>query len=150
MPQRTRRSTCGAPSVRSIVVDAGPLVALFKRRDRDHLRVSRFLRQNPCALVTTWPVLTEAWHLIGAAARLDFMRWSLAGGVAVLEIGDEGAAFMMKLLEKYQDRPMDLADASLVVLAERLGIEEILTTDRADFDVYRLSGDRRFVQVLAS
>lgn len=56
---------------------------------------------------------------------------------------------MLALLEKYRDRPMDLADASLVVLAERLGITEILTVDRADFDVYRLSGNRRFVQVLA-
>ena len=43
-----------------------------------------------------------------------------------------------------------LADASLVVLAERLGVTEILTIDRADFDVYRLSGNRRFVQVLAA
>jgi len=133
--------------VRSIVVDAGPLVALFKRRDRDHLRVARFLQETPCALLTTWPVLTEAWHLIGAPARLKFMRWVIAGGVAVLDIGADGAA-ILSLLEKYRDRPMDLADASLVTLAERTGIEEILTIDRADFDVYRLSGGRRFVQVL--
>ena len=96
MSRRTRKSTSSVPFVQSIVVDAGPLVAFFRRRDRDHARVS------------------------------------------------------LVLIEKYRDRPMDLADASLVVLAERLGVTEILTIDRADFDVYRLSANRRFVQVLAA
>ena len=135
--------------MQSIVVDSGPLVALFKRRDRDHLRVSRFLRENRCALLTTWPVLTEAWHLIAEPVRLTFMRWVVAGGVAVLELAPENGSSMLALLEKYRDRPMDLADASLVMLAERLGISDILTIDRADFDIYRLPGNRRFVQVLA-
>lgn len=150
MSRRTRKSTSSAPFVQSIVVDAGPLVALFKRRDRDHARVSRFLRVNQCALLTTWPVMTEAWHLIGEPARLAFMRWAVGGGIAVLELGPDDGSAMLALLEKYRDRPMDLADASLVVLAERLGVTEILTIDRADFDVYRLSGNRRFVQVLAA
>ena len=55
---------------------------------------------------------------------------------------------MLGLLEKYRDRPMDIADVSLLVLAERLGVDEILTIDRADFDVYRLPNGRRFNQVL--
>lgn len=143
-----QKSTSGAPFVRSIVVDAGPLIALFKRRDRDHARVARFLRDNQCALLTTWPVVTEAWHLIGELARLKFMRWLVGGGATVFEMGAETAVPMLALLEKYRDRPMDLADASLVMLAERTGIEEILTVDRGDFDVYRFSGNRRFVQVL--
>ena len=66
----------------------------------------------------------------------------------MLDLGGEGVEAMLVLLEKYRDRPMDLADASLVVLAERLAVSEILTVDRADFDVYRLAGGRRFVQVL--
>ena len=76
------------------------------------------------------------------------MRWAVGGGIAVLELGAEEGSALFALLEKYPDRPMDLADASLVVLAERLGINEILTVERSDFDVYQLSGDRRFVQVL--
>lgn len=144
-----RRNISAAPSVRSIVVDAGPLVALFKRRDRDHARVSRFLSENPCLLVSTWPVATEAWHLIAEPAQLRFMRWLAAGGVALLGPGPEDAVTLLGLMEKYRDRPMDLADASLVVLADRIGVDEILTTDRADFDVYRLSAGRRFRQVLA-
>lgn len=108
------------------------------------------MQENPCALVTTWLVATEVWHLLGVPARLKFMRWVAAGGVAVLELGPEDGSAMLALLEKYRDRPMDLADASLVVLADRLGITDVLTVDRSDFDVYRLSGNRRFVQVLAT
>lgn len=136
--------------MRSIVADTGPLVALFRARDPDHARVAKFMRDCPCLLVTTWLVATEAWHLLAAPARLKFMRWVAAGGIAAVDLGPEGAASMLVLLEKYRDRPMDLADASLVVLAERIGVTEILTVDRRDFDVYRLSGNRRFVQVLGS
>ncbi len=134
--------------MRNIVVDTGPLVALFSRRDKDHRRVADFLAENPCMLLTTWPVVTEAWHLLSAPARLGLMRWIVAGGAAAFDLGAEGGVSMLALLEKYRDRPMDLADASLIVLAERAGVSEILTIDRTDFDVYRLSRGRRFVQVL--
>ena len=68
--------------------------------------------------------------------------------MAVLELTPDCAPAMLSLLQRYRDRPMDLADASLVALADRLGVNEILTIDRADFDVYRLADGRRFVQVL--
>jgi predicted nucleic acid-binding protein len=134
--------------VQKIVVDTGPIVALFRRRDKHHGGVVRYLRQHPCLLVTTWHVVTEAWHLLSDPARLAMMHWIAADGAAVLETGADGAKRMLTLLEKYRDRPMDIADASLVVLAERMGVNEILTIDRADFDVYRLPNGRRFVQVL--
>ena len=134
--------------MRSIVVDTGPVVALFRRRDKHHPRVVRYLRENPCMLVTTWHVVTEAWHLLSGPARLGMMRWFDAGGAAVLEMGAGDTKRMLVLLEKYRDRPMDIADASLVVLAGRIGVNEILTIDRADFDVYRLPDASRFVQVL--
>ncbi len=134
--------------MRNIVLDTGPLVAFFRRRDKHHERVVRFLTENPCMLVTTWHVVTEAWHLLARPAPLDMVRWIDSGGAAVFEIGADGAKRMVALLEKYRDRPMDIADASLVVLAERIGVVEMLTIDRTDFDVYRLSGNRRFVQVL--
>jgi len=136
--------------VRSVLVDTGPLVALFKRRDRHHAPVAKFLRQTPCLLITTWLVATEAWHLLSAPARLGFVRWIAGGGLAVVELGPDAAADLLRLLEKYRDRPMDLADASLVLLAQKLGVGDILTVDRADFDTYRLANKARFNQVLES
>ena len=135
--------------MRNIVADTGPLVALFRSRDPEHARVTHYLKSNPCTLVTTWLVITEAWHLLGAPAQIKLMRWIAAGGIAVLEMRPEDSSAMVLLLEKYRDRPMELADASLVVLACRLGITEILTIDRSDFDVYRLPGNRRFVQAMS-
>lgn len=134
--------------MQKVVVDTGPLVALFRQRDKHHASVVRYLREHPCLLVTTWHVVTEAWHLLSEPGQFGMMRWIDSGGAAVLEIGADGATRLLALLEKYRDRPMDIADASLVVLAERLGVNDILTIDRADFDVYRLPGGRRFVQVL--
>jgi predicted nucleic acid-binding protein len=99
-------------------------------------------------LVTTWHVVTEAWHLLALGAQLDMIRWITAGGAVVAEVGADEAKRLAALLERYRDRPMDIADASLVVIAERLGLNEILTIDRSDFDVYRLVGNRHFVQLL--
>jgi len=56
---------------------------------------------------------------------------------------------MEKLVRKYADQPMDFADASVVILATRTGVREILTADRRDFSVYRLGGRARFIDVLA-
>lgn len=134
--------------MRNVLADTGPIVALFRRRDRHHLRVVRFLRENPCLLLTTCHVVTEAWHLLAAPARLAMMRWIEAGGAVVHEADAAAASRIVALLHKYHDRPMDIADASLVALAERTGIDEILTIDRADFDVYRTPAGRRFVQLL--
>lgn len=135
--------------MRSIVVDTGPLVALLSKNDRHHGRVREFLRDSNAMLLTTWPVLTEAWHLLAQANRIHLMRWVAADGVAVFDLAHDQAQQVLSLLEQYQDSGMDLADASLVVLASRAGVREILTVDRRDFDVYRLLNGRPFVQVLA-
>jgi uncharacterized protein len=135
--------------VRSILVDTGPIVALIARADAHHRRLATFLKRHPCTLLTTWPVMTEAWHLVHEDARLRLARWALVGGVHVFDLGEDAPARLLALLETYHDRPMDLADASLVLLAERTGIEEILTIDRSDFDTYRLPGGKRFLQVFS-
>ena len=51
------------------------------------------------------------------------------------------------MMEQYADRPMDFADASLVVLAEHLGHGQILTVDRRDFDIYRWNGNQSFTNL---
>ena len=85
---------------------------------------------------TTWPVLTEAEHLVAAHRSIDVLRIVRAGRLKPLEI-TTGVARIIELMEKYADRPMGLADASLVWAAEHTGLSDIVTTDRSDFEIYR-------------
>jgi hypothetical protein len=76
------------------------------------------------------------------------MGWVAAGGVAVRELSPTAADEIATLMEKYDDLPMDLADASLVWLAEKSGIIEVITLDETDFGIYRLPGGQRLTSLL--
>jgi predicted nucleic acid-binding protein len=138
--------------MRSIVADTGPIVSFLYRDDPDHLLVRTYLRDNPVALITTWLVIAEAWLLLLARAgirpALALMRWVNAGGLRVATARDDDPGTLLELLERYADHPMDLADASLVLLAERSGVAEILTIDRQEFDSYRTRDGRSLVNLL--
>ena len=94
-------------------------------------------------MLTTWPAFTEAMYLLGEAggwAAQDVL-WALVeqGDVQIAEEILGHHVRMRTLMGKYRDRPMDLADASLVELAEIRGLRDIFTLDRADFQIYRLN-----------
>ena len=132
-----------------LLIDTGPLVAWLDRRDQDHARVTAFLAEFRGRLSTIWPVLTEVCHLIPSHLVPPFLRWA-AVAVELHELPAAAIADITARIEKYHDLPMDLADASLVWLADRTGATDILTLDERDFGVYRLSGGQRFHNVLAS
>jgi len=125
--------------VRSMIVDAGPLLALFNPADRHHQACVSFLRGNEVSLVTTWPVLTEVMHLLrySVDAQLRLLSWIDRGGLAIVELEQGCVGAIAALMDKYRDRPMDLADASVVQLSTQSGCREVLSID-SDFDVYRL------------
>lgn len=118
-----------------LLVDAGPLVALFNRRDNWHRQARDFFGAFHGTLVTTWPVLAEAAHFIvpRTPALLDLVD---AKRIEIVEVPGS-AARVAALMRTYSDLPMDLADATLVAAAERVDLSEILTLDR-HFHVYRL------------
>lgn len=128
--------------MRSVLVDAGPLIALADRSDRHHRRVAAFLRRFDGRLLTTWPVLAEACHFLPERMQVDFLRWADAGGVGVVELHESALAALAHWKEKYIDLPMDLADATLIWVAQQTGVLEILTIDVRDFSVYRLPGGK--------
>jgi len=134
--------------VKSILVDAGPLIALFDRSDAHHSGVRDLIRDRPAQLISTWPVVTEVSHMLDfdVRAQLDFLRWVSARGVILHEIDEGALERIIELTSKYQDRPMDLADASLVVAAEQLNLYEVISIDR-DFDIYRTSDRKRITNV---
>jgi predicted nucleic acid-binding protein len=132
-----------------ILVDTGPLVALFNRKDRSHPRCREVLRSVREPLVTTVPVLTEVFHMLspgsrGANALRDFVAH---GGVTVWFLDGVALLRAFELMEQYADHPMDLADASLVVAAEALATSKIFTIDRDDFSTYRVRRGHRLIRI---
>ena len=125
----------------SVLLDTGPLVALFKRNDTHHARAVAWFKAQRGVLLTTQAVITEAWHLVSAPARLPLARFA-AAACEVCELGAEGPARVLTILERYADLPMDYADATLIVLAETRRITAIATIDVRDFSIYRLSNGK--------
>lgn len=130
-----------------VLLDTGPVVALFDPRDGDHRACQAILEANRQPLVTTVAVLTEAFHILspeslGARRLREFV---LAGGTTVRTLDEPGLIRAFELMETYVNLPMDLADASLVVVAERLPTRRIFTLDHRDFSTYRIRQGRRHV-----
>jgi len=124
--------------VRSTLIDAGPIIALFDGSDKYHDRIVDFIKQGSFHLVSTWPVLTEASHMLDFdnRAQIALLQWVLRGGLELAQVDASGIQRIIELVEKYSDVPMDLADATLVVAAGKLEIREIISID-TDFYVYR-------------
>lgn len=113
--------------------DTGPLVALIDRDDPYHERCVAALERET-TLITTWHCFTEAMHLLRRAGghRAQDALWGYLGEelITLYESEEREWPRMRTLMRKYSDAPMDLADASLVSAAERLGLRRVFTLDR--------------------
>ena len=128
-----------------ILVDTGPLVALFDRKDAAHRRCSGILKGLREPLKTTIPVLTDAFHMLGPASResdrlRDFVELR---GLGLWYFDDHSLNRAFELMVIYADHPMDLADASIVAAAESLATRKVFTVDRNDFETYRVRRGHR-------
>ena len=123
----------------SVLIDAGPLIALFDKDDFYHKSVKKFISINNCKLVTTTAVITETTHMLdfNVKTQIDFLKWINDKGVAIYEMQQKDIQRIIDLSIKYSDIPMDFADATLVVAAEQTGIRKIISID-SDFEIYRL------------
>lgn len=128
--------------MRSIIVDAGPLVALFRARDRHHAAAKRVLESTPASLVSTWPVITEACQFLGQDGKRALLKFIRRGGMRLADLSTDDLARLDDLVGRYER--MDLADATLVLLSEKTGITEVFTIDRRDFESYRTRTGKRF------
>lgn len=124
--------------MKSILIDAGPLIALFDKSDSYHAQSVEFLKRYTGTLLTTWPVVTETSHMLGFSVRaqIAFLQWINRGGLHLVEIEFSSITRLIELCNKFEDVPMDLADATLIVAAEERNIKEIATID-SDFYIYR-------------
>lgn len=124
--------------MQNTLIDAGPIIALFNKNDKYHKKIKNFLKKYDGKLTSTWPVVTEVSHMLdfNVQTQIDFLTWIQLGGVNIEAIENEDIGRIIELSMKYSDPPMDLADASLVVLSEKLKIKEIIAID-SDYYVYR-------------
>ena len=130
----------------SIILDTGAFVALLDRSEKSHDRCAEYFKTFRGTVYTTEPVLTESLYLLGPAikaqrAGIDFI---LKGGATLVPQSTSSLARAAVLMDKYRDIPMDFADATLVVLAEEMGIHEIFTLDIRGFQAYRFLGKKPF------
>jgi uncharacterized protein len=136
-----------------IIADSGFWIALGSRRDKHHERATHAARQfSDEGFVTTWPVLTEVVHIlanrVSAAQANAFVGDVARGASVVIDLPELSLHRIETLMLRYSDLPMDLADASLVVLAEEIDDGRILSTDMRDFAGYRWKNRRPFRNLL--
>ena len=132
------------------LVDAGPLIALLNPRDQDHARCVAFLQGYTGSLITTWPVITEASHMLSPSvnAQIALLKWIERGALEVRQIVVQAVQRIIVYTEKYRNRPMDLADASLVTLAIETRVTDIISIE-SDFDIYLLPDQRKLNNLLS-
>jgi predicted nucleic acid-binding protein len=132
----------------TILIDAGPLIALFDKNDNYHERIKDFLRRKNYRFVSTLAVLTEVCYMLDFSikAQMDFFEWVNRRGLILHDIPQGDLLRISALINQYPDLPMDFADATLVLAAEKRCIGTIISID-SDFDIYRLPGKRMIKNV---
>lgn len=128
------------------LLDTGPLVALLSKSDAAHSSCRAAFESIRGRLITSEAVLTEAMHLLGRqreGARACF-EFFLRSGAILVPLTLARLTLCRELMKRYADTPMDFADATLVALADELGMGNVLTLDRRGFATYRWKRTSRF------
>ena len=128
----------------AILLDTGPLVALFDRSEARHGEMVEWFGRQKRPLLTLESVWVEASYVVPSRLRGAVARVASSGAVAVRAIDERGHLRMAELFDKYSDQDPDWTDMALVWLAEVTGVARIATFDIADFSVYRINGRKRF------
>lgn len=130
--------------IRQAVADTGPLVATVRKREKAHEACVAALKQLRPPLLTCWPVLTEvAWLLRKEPDGIKVIGelvWS--GTIRLVELDEAAFHWIIGFLDRYASAGAQMADAALMYIAEREGIDTVFTLDRRDFSVYRTTDGR--------
>ncbi|QUY40688.1 type II toxin-antitoxin system VapC family toxin [Acaryochloris marina] len=139
-----------------VIIDSGFWLALANKRDTFHQQaIARFPEFQPEGFITTWCVITviiETCYLlqqrVGIDAPAALLKKVSAGAIQVFDLTPTHCTQILNLMNQYRNLPMDLADASLVILAEHLGHGRILSVDQRDFNTYRRKNTHPFQNLL--
>ena len=129
-----------------LLLDTGAFVALLDRSETKHADCVAVLERWTGPILTTEAVLTEALYLVGPAwlPQKTCLEFFLRGAFLLVPSSIASLQRATTLMEKYQDLPMDYADATLVSLAEESETDHVFTLDRKGFSTYRLRGRKAF------
>lgn len=130
-----------------MIIDTGPIVAIFDKDDNYHQICLGILKGIKEPLVTTWPVITEAFYLLNFSwqAQDDLWEFIQRGGILIEPLDETSHSVCRELMKKYHDLPIDLADATLVALAESKNITTIFTLDHKDFSLFKPKHRKSFI-----
>jgi uncharacterized protein len=128
------------------LIDTGALLALANGRERWHKACTEAYKSMDLPLLTTAAVLAETFYFALKHGGLRGPTWDFirVGAISVAPITDDDLPALEVLMARYADRPMDFADATLVHIAEREGLNTILTIDHDDFETYRIGRNAKF------
>jgi len=135
-----------------IIADTGFFFALGNRQDKFHQKAKQCLQRLEEPIITTYPVVIETSYLLAErcnqSIQFKFLEQFIQGRVNIFSLEIHHLERCLGLMKQYADLPMDLADASLVVVAEELDEARILTTDQRDFNIYRFHTVKIFNNIL--
>lgn len=136
----------------SVIADTGFWFALINKNDKHHHKAEQTLQKLNEPLITTWAVITETCYLLqsrlGQHEVCQFLNAYQQQLYDIYQITPDKIPRLITLMNQYANLPMDLADASLVILAEELGHGRILSTDQRDFNCYRWKNHHPFQNIL--
>ena len=121
------------------IIDSGPLIALFHGSDKYHKVVLNFIKEYKGKLITSLAVITEVSHMLdfNLQVQIDFLKWCQVGGIEIYNISQDEISDIRIMMEKYIDIPMDLADGTLMYIANKENIKNIVSIN-SDFDINRI------------
>ena len=135
----------------ALIADSGGIYALYDASDRNHKPIRRAVEAETGALILPSPVLGEIDYLLrtrlGLEAELRFLEGIANGAFTIEQFTREDSIRCRALLTKYHELDLGLADASVMAIAERLGVRRILTVDERDFRTVRSHDGRAFILV---
>lgn len=136
--------------MKKTLIDSGPIIALFDKGDKYHKKCLEFIKDYDGEFITSWSVIIEVSHMLdfNLQVQIDFLKWVEVGGIKIYDISQNDIVKIRVMMEKYIDIPMDLADATLMYIANIESIKDIVSID-SDFDIYRTLKKQNLNNVLS-
>jgi len=135
----------GSKKHKDIIIDTSFFIALAKANDTHHEKAKKLAKfHSKKVWITTWPVITELSHILSTNPFLALLEEQQKGLFTIFSVLEDTIPRMIELKKRYLDHDLDLADISLILLAEHLGHGSILTFDINDFSYLKWNKTHSF------